>query len=139
MKDGIGIGLNTDVFLLRKRPGHKTNGVDRIASIPNELYQIWIPLLNHLASSIDNFADVLQEALINTITHPTSSMGKSFLHTSASWLLALFGDDKPVLAAPKMLSRHQLFSELSREDEGLERDRPTILLARRCLTSPTIM
>jgi hypothetical protein len=132
-------GRLTSRRINRKRSGHQLGGADSIADIPKPLFQTWLPLLNHLSASVDNFADVLQDGLVQCITQPSSTMGKSFLDTAASWTIALFGEDKPTLSASKLQSRHQLFSELSEDDDGVERDRPTILLARRCLTFPTAM
>ena len=118
----------------RKRSTHLG---DAIAPIPPQLFHMWLPLLNHLSSAVDGFAEVLQEGLVGCITLPESSLGRSYLDTAASWIVALFGDDKPVLAAPKTVSRHRLFLASSEDDEGLALDKPTVLLARRCLINPT--
>jgi hypothetical protein len=112
-----------------------------MASLPNELYLTWLPLLNHLSASVEDFADALQDGLINCITTPAShNHANSYLQTAASWLLMLFGDDKPSLAIPRLANRHHQMTNLGEDDDdGLETDRPTLLLARRCLTFPTEM
>jgi hypothetical protein len=102
--------------------------------LPDQLNQTWLPLLNHLSASVDDFAESLQEGLITCITQLDSQLERSFLDTLASWLLFLFGSDRPVLATPKLPGRIQMAdADLAEE----ERERPTILLARRCLTFPT--
>ncbi|UZJ51297.1 hypothetical protein CBS101457_000617 [Exobasidium rhododendri] len=121
----------------KKRAINLPTGADAIASVPTELYLTWLPLLNHLSASVDHFADVLQDGLISCITQPSDDMGRSFLQTVASWLLALFGEDKPFLAIPSLQSRPHILADLSEEGYESGNDRPTIQLARRCLATPT--
>jgi hypothetical protein len=130
----------TDLILhssQRKRPRGQNSD---IVKLPTQLLQMWLPLLNHLSATIDGFADALQEGLVAILTLSSSSLGKSYLDTAASWLIALYGDDKPVLAASKGINRQTHFSSDMSEDEGRsEQDKPTLILARRCLTAPTAM
>ena len=95
-----------------------------------------MPLLKHLSATIDGFVDALQEGLISSLS---AIVGKSYQDTAASWIIALFGDDKNVLSAPKIITNKQLhFSSDISEDEGdFEQDKPTLILARKCLTAPS--
>lgn len=86
---------------------------------------------------MDSFAESLQDGLLGCLSQPTSSTGRSYQDTVASWIIALFADDKSVLAAPKVFSKQRLFSDLSEDDGASEQDKPTLLLVRKCLTFPT--
>lgn len=124
----------------RKRPrSSKGQNVD-IAELPAHLLQMWLPLLNHLSATIDRFVDALQEGLIASLTPSAATLEKSYLDTAASWLVALYGEDKPLLTAHKALTRQANFSlGLSDDEGGSEQDKPTLVLARRCLSAPTKM
>jgi hypothetical protein len=121
----------------RKRPRSMKGQNEDIVKLPPQLLQIWLPLLKHLSASVEGFADALQEGLIASLS---ATLEKSYQETAASWIIALFGDDKSVLAAQKAVTKQLHFSsDISEDEDDTEQDRPTLILARKCLTAPSAM